>query len=110
MTGYERSMLMIARLIRFAGLVVAGILVAGILLIVFEANPSNSIVEAVTDAAKWLAGPFHDLFSLDKRKTRIAVNWGIAAAVYFFVASLIATLIARGAVAGGSRWRRRTAT
>jgi hypothetical protein len=100
-------MLMLARIIRFVGLVVAAILVAGILLIVLEAKPSNSIVEAVTDAAKWLAGPFHDLFSLDKRKTRIAVNWGIAAAVYFFVAALVASLLARGSAAGRSRWRRR---
>jgi hypothetical protein len=74
---------------------VAAVIVAGILLVVLEANPTNGIVEAVTDAARWLAGPFKDMFSMDNAKTAVAVNWGLAAVVYLVVASLIARLLRR---------------
>jgi hypothetical protein len=94
---------------------VAAVIVAGILLFVLGANQSNDIVSAVMDAGRWLVGPFKDLFSMDNAKWELAVNWGIAAAVYAFVGSLIARLIARAAIAGRERrrtrrgwgWRRR---
>ena len=85
----------LARIVMLVAWVVVGLIVAGILLIVLEANPSNSIVEWVTDAGRWLVGPFENLFSLDNRKTEIAVNWGLAAVVYLAVASLIARLLRR---------------
>ncbi|MFN2616784.1 MAG: hypothetical protein ABR581_06630 [Thermoleophilaceae bacterium] len=73
----------------------AGIIVAGILLVVLEANKSNDIVKAVLDAAKFLVGPFKNVFSLDSHKATTAVNWGLAAAVYLLVGSLIARLLRR---------------
>ena len=76
-------------------LVVAGIVVAGILLVVLEANRDNAIVEAVLDAAKFLAGPFDDMFDLTSARSKSAVNWGIAAAVYLIVGGLIARLLRR---------------
>jgi hypothetical protein len=85
----------LARGIALAGRVVAGVIAAGIVLVVLDANPSNDIVEWVTDAARWLAGPFHGLFSIDSRELRIAVNWGLAALAYFIVASFLARLVAR---------------
>jgi hypothetical protein len=84
-----------ARAVALTGSLVAGIIVAGILLVVFEANPRNEVVEAVTDAARWLAGPFRDLFEIDERKWRNAVNWGLAAVVYLAVSRVIARLIDR---------------
>jgi hypothetical protein len=36
------------------------------------------------------------MFDLDDRKLEVAVNWGIAALVYVFVARLIARLLQRG--------------
>lgn len=75
--------------------VVAAIIVIGILLVVFKANMSNDLVKAVHDAAKFLAGPFDGMFHLDSRKWTIALNWGIAAAVYLVVGSLIARLLRR---------------
>lgn len=93
--GARRGAWTLARLVMLVAWGVAAVIVAGILLVVLEANPSNSIVEAVTDAARWLAGPFKDLFSLDNAKTEIAVNWGIAAVVYLAAASLVARLLRR---------------
>jgi NADPH2:quinone reductase len=85
----------IARVVILIGTVVAAILVAGILLVVLEANRSNDIVKAVHDAAQFLAGPFDGLFNLARHKVEIAVNWGIAAVVWYALARVIARLLLR---------------
>jgi hypothetical protein len=85
----------LARLVRLAASVVAGIIVVGILLVVFEANKSNEVVKDVLDAARFLVGPFKSIFSLHTHKATTAVNWGIAAVVYWFAGSLIARLLRR---------------
>jgi hypothetical protein len=74
---------------------VAVVLLVGILLVVLEANRSNEIVQAVRDAATFLAGPFDGLFTLDDNKAEKAVNWGIAAVVWYAIARLIARLLVR---------------
>jgi hypothetical protein len=76
---------------------VVGIIVAAIVLRVLDANTSNAIVSHIHDAANWLVGPFHHLFSIKNPKVSIAVNWGLAALVYLVVGGLIARLIARAA-------------
>ena len=85
----------LARLVMLVATVVALILVAGIVLVVLEANPSNDIVQAVRDAASFLAGPFAGLFTLDSNKAERAVNWGLAAVVWFALGRLIAHLLLR---------------
>ena len=85
----------IARIVNLIGRLVAAALVIAILLVVLEANRDNAVVEAVLDAGRFLAGPFKDMFDLDNRKTEVAVNYGIAAVVYLFVAGLIARLLRR---------------
>ena len=87
--------LAVARIVTLIGSVVAGLIVVGILLIVLEANPANDIVNWVTNAARWLARPFHGLFDLESSKWQVAVNWGLAAIAYYAVARLIARLAAR---------------
>lgn len=74
---------------------VALILVAGILLAVLKANPANDIVQAVRDAAGFLAGPFDNLFRMDSARAETAVNWGIAAAVWYAIGRVIAHLVLR---------------
>jgi len=74
---------------------VALVLVVGILLVVLEANTSNAIVKAVHDAASFLAGPFDNLFTLDSHKATIAVDWGIAAVVWYALGHAISRLILR---------------
>jgi hypothetical protein len=85
----------VARAVILLGTVVALILVAAILLFVLGANPSNTIVKAIHDAGKFLAGPFKGLFSLDSAKATMALNWGLAAVVWYALARLIARLILR---------------
>jgi hypothetical protein len=95
---YQNAAVARASLARFfilLGTAVAAVLVLGIVLVVLEANPNNGIVEAVRDAARFLAGPFDGLFTLDSNKAEKAVNWGIAAVVWYAVARLIARLLLR---------------
>ena len=95
---YENAAVARASLARFfilLGTAVAAVLVLGIVLVVLEANTSNAIVEAVRAAARFLAGPFDGLFTLDSNKAEKAVNWGIAAVVWYALARLIARLLLR---------------
>jgi hypothetical protein len=85
----------VARAIILAATAVALVLVLGIVLVVLKANPSNDIVKLVHDAAKFLAGPFDGLFNLQRHKVEVAVNWGIAAVVWYAVGRLIARLLLR---------------
>jgi len=88
-------MLAVARLIRTVTWLVVAVIVAGILLWVLSANPDNTIVSDVHDAANWLVTPFHGLFSVKGAKLHLAVNWGVAAVVYAIVGSLLASIVAR---------------
>ena len=85
----------VARAIVLIGTVVALILVAGILLVVLGANTSNGLVKAIYDAGKFLAGPFAGLFKPSDAKVRIAVNWGLAAVVWYALARVIAHVLVR---------------
>lgn len=88
-------MLAIARLIRvLTGLVVL-VIVAGILLFVLSANGHNTIVSDIHDAAKWLVGPFQNVFSVKGAKLDLALNWGLAALVYLLVGGFLASLAVR---------------
>ena len=85
----------IARVVMLIGSVVALILVAGIVLTLLGANPANQIVKVVHDAARWLAGPFDGLFKVRQHKTQVAVDWGLAAVVYFAISRFISRMIVR---------------
>lgn len=85
----------LARAVVLAGTIVALILAIGILLVLFGANRSNDIVHAVRDAAGFLAGPFDNLFDLRRQKAETAVNWGVAAVVWYGLARFIARLLLR---------------
>jgi hypothetical protein len=85
----------IARFIVLVATAVALILVLGIVLVLLEANRSNDLVQMVRDAASFLAGPFDGLFTLDSNKAEKAVNWGIAAVVWYALGRGIARLLLR---------------
>jgi hypothetical protein len=46
-------------------------------------------------AGQFLAEPFDNLFQLDGRKARVAVNWGLAAVLYAIAGGLIASALRR---------------
>jgi len=71
------------------------LIVLGILLVVLEANRDNDIVDALLEAAEFLVEPFDNVFEPKRRKVRVAVNWGLAAAIYAAAGALIAGLLRR---------------
>ncbi len=75
--------------------VIVAIIVVAILLKVLGANMGNSLVKGITDLAKTLVGPFEDLFTIKNPKVSVAVNWGLAALLYFIVGSIIARILRR---------------
>jgi hypothetical protein len=85
----------VARVVRLITSIVVGLLLVAIVLVLLEANRDNAVVEALLDAGAWLAGPFDNVFSMDSRKERIAVNYGLAALVYGIAGALIARLLRR---------------
>jgi hypothetical protein len=85
----------VAGIVRLVTSVVVGLLLLAIVLVVLEANRDNAIVEALLDAGAWLAEPFDNVFSMDTRKERIAVNYGLAALVYGIAGALIVRLLRR---------------
>jgi hypothetical protein len=71
------------------------LIVVGILLVVFEANRDNDIVNALLDAGEFLVEPLDDVFEPKRRKVRVAVNWGLAAVIYAVAGALIAGILRR---------------
>ncbi len=94
-TPFHSGLFTLARVVALVGSVVAGIIVVGILLVVLDANARADVVEWITDAARWLAGPFHGLFNIDSNNWQVAVNWGLAAIVYFAISRVVARALAR---------------
>jgi hypothetical protein len=80
---------------------VALVILIGIAFVVLKANRHNDIVSTVHDVARWLVGPFDGMFTPKHHKVAVAVNWGIAMAVYVvagrFVASLARRLLPKSA-------------
>ncbi|MGZ5316718.1 MAG: hypothetical protein ACXWFE_12775 [Solirubrobacterales bacterium] len=93
--GVGGGFLLAARLVMLVTSILVAIIVVAILLRVLEANQDNSIVSNITDLGRTLVGPFKDLFTIENAKVAIAVNWGLAALVYFAVGSIIARVLRR---------------
>jgi hypothetical protein len=91
----RRGLWGLARIVSLITSIVVGLIVIGIVLVVLEANKSNDIVKALLDAAKFLVGPFEDVFKPDDAKVKVAVNYGLAAVIYAIVGGLIVKLLRR---------------
>lgn len=79
------------------------VIALGILLVVLDANPDNGVVEVVTDAARFLVGPFERIFTFDDAQLQTAINWAIGGFVWLIAGQLVAGLLRRGARRGGKR-------
>ena len=101
-------MFALARMLRLIGSAIAFVIVVGIVLVVADAKESNVIVNAWLDVARFFTDPFRNIFDLaaGKEHLQIAINWGIAAIVYFAVAALLAKLVAAASLGRARRARR----
>jgi len=85
----------VARIVSLITTVVVGLIVLGIVLVLLKANRDNAIVDWLVGAGQFLAEPFDDIFQPDGRKARVAINWGLAAALYAIAGSLIVRALRR---------------
>ncbi|MFB4306130.1 hypothetical protein [Actinomadura sp. GTD37] len=76
----------ISAMIMAAGWAAAAVLALGMLLTWGDANPGNALVDAVLDAGRWLATPFHDAFTRTDPEEQLYINWTLAAVVYYVLA------------------------
>ncbi|MFI7410063.1 hypothetical protein ACIBU0_15505 [Streptomyces sp. NPDC049627] len=75
--------------------IMALILGLWILMYLLDANRANDFVQFIHDAARWLAGWSHDLFTFDEAWARVVAGYGLAAVVYLFVGHAIANRVHR---------------
>ena len=85
----------IASLVWLLAVVAAAFLVLYIILVLFEANPNNDLVNFISDVANKLAWVFRDLFNVANRKLEIVLNYGLAAVVYLAVGRVVARALNR---------------
>ncbi len=85
----------LAKIVMVIAGIAAAILVLHIIFVMFNGNPSNTIVSDVQDWADSLAGPFKSLFKFKNDKTNTLVNYGVAAAVWVAGGRLVASLLQR---------------
>ncbi|MET8687813.1 hypothetical protein ABZV77_26750 [Streptomyces sp. NPDC004732] len=84
-----------ARVIVVVADVMAAILGLWILMYLLDANRANDLVQFIHDAARWLAGWSHDLFTFDEDWARVVAGYGLAAVVYLFIGHALAGRLRR---------------
>ncbi|MFI7314316.1 hypothetical protein [Streptomyces hygroscopicus] len=94
--SYRHGSNQAATVVAVAADVMAVILGLWILFALLDANRANDLVTVVHDAASWLAGWSHDLFTMDTDWLRTVLNYGLPAVVYLFSGHAIAGRLRRG--------------
>lgn len=75
--------------------VMAAIIGLWILMYLLDANRANDLVQFVQEAARWLAGWSHDLFTFDAAWLRVVAGYGLAALVYLLLGHALAGRLRR---------------
>ncbi|WP_455356101.1 hypothetical protein [Streptomyces sp. SYSU K217416] len=83
------------RIVAIIADVLAFIIGLWILMYLLDANRANDLVAFVQDAARWLAGWSHDLFTFDEEWARVVAGYGLAAVVYLFIGHAVAGMLRR---------------
>jgi hypothetical protein len=99
LTAWIRTAEVLAAVAMYAAVAVAAALALHIVLVYLDANPANAIVIFVRRIADRLVGPFQMLFTPKDLKQQVAINYGLAAAVYLAAGALVS----RGIRALGGR-------
>ncbi|MBX9425531.1 MULTISPECIES: hypothetical protein [Streptomyces] len=95
MTSGRSNTTQAARVISVLADVLAAIIILWILMYLLGANRGNGLVEFVQDAARWLAGWSHDLFTFDEAWARVVAGYGLAAVVYLVIGHMVAGRLLR---------------
>ncbi|MFJ8659202.1 hypothetical protein [Streptomyces sp. NPDC093795] len=95
MTSGRSNTTQAARVISVVADVMAAIIGLWILMYLLGANRGNGLVDFVQDAARWLAGWSHDLFTFDEAWARVVAGYGLAAVVYLVIGHTVAGRLLR---------------
>ena len=87
---WAQAVSVLAAVVTYAAVAVAIVLVLHIALVLLDANGANSIVVFVRRLADRLVGPFQGLFTPKDPKQQVAINYGLAAAVYLAAGAAVA--------------------
>lgn len=82
----------VSRMIQALAWAAVIILGLGMLLTLTNANPGNELVDSTLRMGRWLAGPFHDVFTNPDPDHALYMNWGLAAAVYYLLGRALSYL------------------
>ncbi len=101
------AVLTFARLVMAIAVLIALLIGLAIVLVLVDANTSNTIVKGIHEGANFFAGSFTGLITFSGHpKREILVDWGIALIVFLVVGAILSRLIARIGY-GGLRFERR---
>lgn len=108
-SGRTRAVRVVTALISVVTGLFAAVLVLHIVLVLGNANPGNAFAQFVNDWAAGVSLGLRDLFTPANENLRVALNNGIAAAVWLIIGAVLNTLISRIALPSGERriWYRR---
>lgn len=99
--------MLVARLIRLLTAIAVVLIAVGILLFVLSANGHNAVVSDIHSAAKWVVGPFQNVFHVKGAKADLGVNWGLALVIYAIVGGFLSRLLSRPMARGAGMRRAR---
>jgi hypothetical protein len=102
-TGAARLVTLLASIVRTACAVIAALIVVHAVFVLFEATPTNPLVEFTTgwrDTFGWFT---EDLFTPSDPKVAEAINDGLAALIWVVAGNLVSKLIVRLAPAARAK-------
>ncbi|WP_139228753.1 hypothetical protein [Blastococcus tunisiensis] len=94
-TGTARVFSLVATVVRVVCSVVAALIVAHAVFVLFEANPTNVLVEFTAGWRNTFGWFTEDLFTPSDPKIAEAINDGLAALIWVVAGSLLSKLIVR---------------
>jgi len=102
-TAANRVVSLLATAVRVAAAVIGGIILLHAVFVLFDANPTNPLVELTTRVRDTFGWFTKNMFRMDDENIAEAINDAIAALIYVVVGSLLSKLILRLAPSAKAR-------
>jgi hypothetical protein len=94
-TGARRGIGVVASLLRIVGLAIVTVIVVHIVFVLLDANPDNAFARLVREIAEYFSLGLTNLFLLPDPKLAVALNFGVAAAIWFLITAVVVRLLRR---------------
>jgi hypothetical protein len=94
-TTARRGAGMLASILRVIGLAIVAVLVAYIVLTLLDANPANGWASFVRGLAEYFDLGLSNLFVPAQPKLAVALNYGVAALIWFVITAIVVRLVRR---------------